>query len=227
MKILIYRSTGEEIRKNSDFTNDLVTNLESYDIEIIMENNKSISLDKIREADLIIAFAHGDSDCIYHVLEETHDDCLIDIGNVEILENKRVIAFSCFTGSELGEMAIEAGCEAYLGFKSRIYRSLKDEEANQQFLQQYGVSPNEFISNIYKIAFYDSLFKGITEDYSFIQFQQYLSFMIKKVLMEQFRLTNNFVYQLQCQESVSKTADSIHINGSLTSKLMSSLQSSV
>lgn len=228
MKILIYKSVEEKIRKNSEFTENLIQELSSdYNIEFTMDYNKCVNIEKLNEADVIIVFAHGDHDCIYHVYNEDYCEHFIDEDNVNILAGKKVITFACYTGADLGELAVRSGCEAYLGFKSKIYREFKESHDNQGFLKQYGIEPEVFISKIYSIAFYKTLLLSLKNNFSFKKFQQYLKFTIKSTLREQLYSQKNFLYHLQCEETIHRTADSVSVNGLENAKILSPIHSSV
>lgn len=229
MKILIYKSAEDKIRENSKFTEDLIQEIQElssdYNIELTMDYNKITNIEKIKESDVIIIFAHGDHDCIYHIYNQVHCENFIDKDNINILAGKKVITFACYTGAELGQLAEHSGCEAYLGFKSKIYREFKDSNDNKEFLKKYGIQPEVFISKIYSIAFHETLLRSFQNNFSFKKLQQYLKFTIKSTLREQLSSEKNFLYHLQCEESIHRTADSINVTGSENAEILSPIHS--
>jgi hypothetical protein len=228
MKILIYRSNDVNIRKNSLFTEEIVEELSDYDIEITMEEDSEISLQKIKEADLIFVFSHGSDYALYHKLqnsmgEEIPVDYEILIStkkNLEYLNNKKVVAFACYTAIEyigLADAAVEnANCITYLGFEDTINRNLP-QEFLEQLTGKVDLDIKNFISSVYSSVFKKTIIAAIKMNLTFEHFAKILKLSLKQQIAQQilhhFHGKINLKYHIEGAKPVNDTANSIKIKG--------------
>ncbi|NOL31117.1 hypothetical protein [Bacillus altitudinis] len=229
MKILIYRSNDVNIRRYSLFTEEIVEELKDYNIEITMEEESSLSLEKFKSADLIIIFSHGNDWAIFHKLEDQngeekpHYETLITTKKrLDLLKGKKVLAFACYTAIDyvgLGDVAVrEAGCVSYLGFEGAINRHLP-EEFIENISGETEIDVKNFISSVYSVVFKSTIIEAIKKNFTFDYFAKTLKLRLKQQIAKQ--IINNFDGKIHIKfhtkgaKPVHETADSIRIRGDM------------
>ncbi|HDR4556455.1 TPA: hypothetical protein QCQ24_004493 [Bacillus cereus] len=226
MNIVIYRSNQPNILLNSMFTERLQKELcADYNISITMEEDKNINLEQIKQANLVIFFSHGDNDRIFHKFTnpfQPYED-LIHHSDVDILKDKKVIVFSCYTALELGPLAEEKGCTVYFGFKGEINRDLPLEILEGDFEFKDGEDPKRFISSVYSEVFYKLIYRAITEDLTFQQFEKMMKLGLDKTIVQKLRAEQNIPFKFHSQgaQPVKDTAKSIAVFGDASTKFIS------
>lgn len=225
MNILIYRSTDHRILLNSMFTENLLKELKNdYNISIAMAEQKELNLKEIEKADLILIFSHGDTDRIFHKYSGPYYyEDLINLSNVEIFKNKRVLVFSCFTALDLGPLAEENGCSIYFGFTGEINRKLPDSIANGNFQLNGGGQPVDFISSVYSEVFYKLIYKAITENLTFEHFGKLMKLALDKTIVQRLIAEKNipFKYHSDGAQPVKDTAKGITLLGDASIRFIS------
>ncbi|MED3910571.1 hypothetical protein P4597_15445 [Peribacillus simplex] len=227
MNIVIYRSRDSKIFLNSHFTEELQSKLRDiHNINITTEENKQLNLDKIIEADLVIFFSHGDLDEICHKFigpNNRYNESLIDSSNINILKDKRVLVFSCYTASELGQLAIKEGCTVYFGFKGKINRDLPSEILELKPELTNGGDPRQLISSVYSEVFNKLIYRAITENLTFDQFEKMMKLGLNKYMMSRLRLEKSIPFKFHAQgaQPVKDTIKTMVIHGDSSIKFVS------
>ncbi|MBW9150990.1 hypothetical protein [Clostridium estertheticum] len=183
MKVVIYINNNKTIKKLASLTRKIheeISDSNKVEIVITEKHNKEYSISQMNSADIIIIFAHGGSDRIYHDYTNTNNinDIIIDKSNANIFRNKKVIAFSCYTARELGPYAVNnQNCKNYLGFYNAINRDLLNQKTPPQV--EY------FFSCIYSEAFKNTMVNAINNKYTFGQIKKGLIIEMRKLIFSQ------------------------------------------
>lgn len=136
----------------------------STDIVRTHEKNSFLGLLRSRRSqfDNVLIMAHGDKDCILTTTSNLHHPYrkYITCEEVNAFENDFVFAVSCLTANRFGEMCIEKGCIAYLGYQVEISSIFSAEPSNKNQI------PKAVITNtntLLKRVFLSSLSKTYEE----------------------------------------------------------------
>lgn len=209
MKILIYINKNRDIRiRRERVAREIRDNLGEDLIEISEVNQKDRSLEKIKESDSIIIFAHGGEDKIFHNCGED-EEILIDNSNLSILNGKKVIAFSCFTARKLGESAITQGCTCYIGFFDSINRYLLDAARTPDQIK-------EFLNAINNNAFKKILIESISKNNKMIEISKSLKHELRASALKNIQGYHNEKFKEyipQILYTVGNTAEGIRCLG--------------
>lgn len=228
MKVVFYRSNDINIRRNSQFTQNIVDRYQDHQslkVSITMEEDKNKSFKEIEDADLIFIFSHGNEYATFHKLQTIDGKERPDFEHfitrdkdIDRLRDKKVLVFACFTAIEyvgLADAAIENGCNVYLGFADSINRNLPDSIA-EQLAGKIDIDVKDFISSVYSKVFERAIVRAIEENYTFAQFSTLLKFslnteMTKRIL--NFKDLASLDYLMEAAIPVQETADAIIIKG--------------
>ncbi|MCS7460836.1 hypothetical protein N0M98_11845 [Paenibacillus doosanensis] len=229
MKVAFYRSQDSNILRNSIFTEMLSSHLNGeHSVDMIMDDNKSVCLSRIAQADIVFIFAHGSHWGVFHKFEDATGeeraklDWLFKASeeNVKLLNGKKVLAFTCFSAMPnvdgLGEVAVKKhDCKVYFGFQDKINRTFP-----QEFLEN--LPPNDqraknFISLVYSNVFDYCIREAFSKNLTFKQFAQLTKHLLNKEIVR--RITHEYgrTVHLSLHDKgarpVKITADSILVHG--------------
>ncbi len=191
-------------------------NLDDDYVELIQANRRDCSLEKIKEADTVIIFAHGGDDKIFHSYPDsyTEEEILIDNDNVSILKDKKVIAFSCYTARKLGLTAVNnEECICYMGFFDAI---------NRQLIMDKSCTPSEvefFLNSINNEAFKKVLIEAVNNNMKIKDICKRLNHEIRISALEniencgigEVKFKNKYIPQIML--TIGNTADGIRYYG--------------
>ncbi len=190
MSVGIYRNRlNQEIKSFARFTKAVreQCSFNGKSVEVVFEDKKEQSLEKLSKHDTIIFVTHGDSNNLYHRYckdkEKRKSQILLglsDLSNEEfdrkIYDNKIIIAISCCTADQLGAAVFDqTKCKAYLGFKYKIHFDRKDKKkASRKYYQ--------FLLRCYKKIFSDVLVKAINNEWTIEEFKEKLELYSKQYI---------------------------------------------
>lgn len=203
MTVGIYRNRlNQEIKKFGKFTKVIEEkcNSDGKFVEIIFEDKKNVSLDKLLQHDTLVFVTHGDSNNLYHRYCENDDrrnsqvllssnDFFDKNFDTSIYDDKVIIAISCCTAKELGaEVFKKTRCKAYIGFRYNIHFNRIDERngMNKSSKKYY-----MFLLECYKEIFSETLTKAIINEWTVEKFKQYLEFYSKRCVGQKAKTIKN------------------------------------
>ncbi len=180
MKLIIYISRNKNIKRIAKYIKCAKEELsDDLEISIVENTNKQADINEMMSADIIVILSHGGDELIYHSYTGgmNKNDILIDINNVDIFENKKVIALCCYTARKLGPYAVSnKDCISYLGFLNAINRELEDQKTPPAVVC--------FLSTVYGIAFKNTIIEAINNKLNFEQIRKYLKHEIQRLIIE-------------------------------------------
>ncbi|KAB0442317.1 hypothetical protein [Lysinibacillus fusiformis] len=225
MTVGIYRNRlNQEIKRFGKFGKKIVESLNEKGIttELIFNPKVTKCILELKKHDTIVIISHGSADSIYHKFDgnKMNHQVLINESNLDILNEKKVIAISCGTARELGELACtSAGCKTYLGFYNKIHFNKKN--GNEPSLKYH-----MFISECYKDSFKEVLEMAIENNWTFNKLKLVMERELKKTVVE--RATNvrekhpRYYFAHEFDQSiiaVSDVANNIHLFGDKNEKV--------
>jgi len=183
MKLVIYINKNKSIKKLAvlEKMHDEISDIANVEIVITENQIKDDNITHMNSADVLIIFAHGGPDKIYHDYTNSvnSNDIIIDKTNANIFSNKKVIVFSCYTARELGPYAVDSeNCTCYLGFYDAMYRELKNKKKTPPQVEY-------FFNSIYSEAFKNTIVNAINRKFTFNQIKKYLEIEIRRLLTSQ------------------------------------------
>lgn len=181
MSIAFYRNMlNKEIKNFAKFSKDIVCKFfeSEKNVAMIYDAKKDFCLLEIEKYDTLVFISHGSKNEIYHRFDfkNKNHQVLLNQSNINILNNKKVIAISCGTARELGPIACEEGnCKVYLGFYNKIhFDKLNKINPSKKY--------HNFVSHCYKDTFRNVIEQAITNEWTFGKTKEVLKIELRKVV---------------------------------------------
>jgi hypothetical protein len=220
MSVMFYRNIlNKEMKSFGKFSKKIA---EKLGANIVYSANKSKCISELKKHNTIIFISHGSANEIFHRYyhgSETHQ-ILVNRENINILDEKKVIAISCGTGKNLGKMACdESNCKVYLGFFNKIHF---DKKNKQPTTKKYTI----FVKDCYKDTFSSVLENAITNSWTFEKLKLVLEIELKKNVgtraLELGRKSPKLYQQIGIDQAilaVSNVAENICLYGDVKEKI--------
>lgn len=173
MSILIYKNNSDkDLKRLFSIPDEVNKSVSEVDITIFNGRNKDRFYEQLSRFTTVIFVTHGDPNNIYHSLFD--DDKLIELGNIQLLDSKKVISISCCTAKELGKSACNNECLVFLGMRHKLHMDIQDKNIIPE------IHYINFVETIYKDVFSKCLVEAINKDFTFNKLKNMLEIELSR-----------------------------------------------